>query len=173
MSMSLHSSKDQQRKVIRGKQSFHLLSEALACTQCNVELTILNMNLLCVSLQIQKSQSRYKRWFCDFIFSALDCKVEARWIRVVSNSATIVGKTRRRCRRSILFKLAVLSFCFYACKTCFKRLCQQVEHQSNGPGFFLAHCNMNCACSRACFCNSNSFVLCLSDPSLIIGIPCH
>ena len=110
--MCLHSSKDQQRKVIRGKQSFHLLSEALACTQCNVELTILNMNLLCVSLQIQKSQSRNKRWFCDFIFSALDCKVEARWIRVVSNRATIVGKTRRRCRRSILFKLAVLIFCF-------------------------------------------------------------
>ena len=124
--MSLHSSKDQQRKVKqreKRKQSFHLLLEALVCTQCNVELTTLNMNLLCDSLKIQKSQSRNKRWFCDFIFSALDCKVEARWIRVVSNSATIVGKTRRRCRRSILFKLAVLSFCFYACKTCFKRLC--------------------------------------------------
>ena len=105
-------SKDQQRKVIRGKQSFHLLSEALACTQCNVELTILNMNLLCVSLQIQRSQSRYIRWFCDFIFSALDCKVEARWIRVVSNSATIVGKTRRRCRHvgAIFLNFALLTF---------------------------------------------------------------
>ena len=120
MSMCLHSSKDQQRKVIRGRQSFHLLSEALVCTQCNVELTILNMNLLCVSLQIQKSQSRNKRWFCDFIFSALDCKVEARWIRVVSNSATIVGKTRKR---SIIVQAGRANFCFYACKTCFKRLC--------------------------------------------------
>ena len=123
MSLWLHSSKDKQRKVIRGKQSFHLLLEALVCTQCNVELTILNMNLLCVSLQIQKSQSRYKRWFCDFIFSALDCKVEARWIRVVSNSATIVGKTRRRFRRIIFFMLAVLIVCFCTRKTCFTCLC--------------------------------------------------